>query len=423
MTDKSSILYLGTRALPLERTAEIKAGQDAGIEIIMAAPSLEPYREYNLSHFLEAPVTRHEEARKIILDYVRTSGLKVQGLVAWSEHQVELIAQLGVDMGLPALSPEAACNVRSKANTRRVLEPLDGVNPRYAIVRDESSFKVALETVGVPCLLKPAGSSGGRGIFKIRNYEQALSIFREFKEYCDPQRDEVYSYFNQEIVLEQELIGSEHSVSGMVADGKIVVFAITDKKIDPSVPIQYQNATPSALPQEIQQQIVGIAQEAVKLTGINWCGFHIDLMVTAEGPKILEIGGRLGGECINSHLIPLSRPSINPYQLLLQVVQGINPFTKDNYIDDVTNRSALRILLPPGTGRILRLDGLDQVRQHPNVKDFLQLRSLGDEVVLPSVKFYGYELGHVIAQCAIEDDMEAILEEIASLVTVEVGPS
>jgi hypothetical protein len=150
--------------------------------------------------------------------------------------------------------------------------------------------------------------------------------------------------------------------------------------------------------------------------------FHIDLMVTAEGPKILEIGGRLGGECINSHLIPLSRPSINPYQLLLQVVQGINPFTKENYISDVTNRSALRILLPPGTGRILRLDGLDQVRQHPNVKDFLQLRSLGDEVVLPSVKFYGYELGHVIAQCAIEDDMEAILEEIASLVTVEVGP-
>jgi len=423
MANKEFLLYLNTRGMPLERTAEIQAAQDAGIDFILAAPSIEPYRGYNVTHFLEAPVTEHAEARRIILDYIQSTGVSIKGIVAWSEHQVELIAQLGSDLGLPATTPEAANNVRSKANTRKVLDQLEGVNPRYALVQDEASFKAALDFVGVPCLLKPAGSSGGRGIFKIESYDQALSAFRKAKEYCDPQRDDVYSYFHHEFVLEQVLTGSEHSVSGMVADGQIVVFAITDKQIDLSIPIQYQNVTPSALPQETQNQIIKMARAAVKLTGINWCGFHIDFMMTSEGPKILEIGGRLGGECINSHLIPLSRPTINPYQLLLKVVQGINPFDKDSYLFDATNRAGMRTFLPPAPGRILRLEGFDQVQSHPSTQELIQLRNLGDEVVLPSVRFYGYELGHVIAQCSLEENIDQLLSDMASWVVTEVDTS
>lgn len=423
MATNNFLLYLNTRGVPLERDAEIQAAQDAGLDIILAAPSAEPYRKYNLKYFLEAPVTQHAEARRIILDYIQETGVNITGIVAWSEHQVELIAQLGADLGLPATTTEAANNVRSKANTRRVLEQLEGVNPRYAVVRDEASFKAALDLVGVPCLLKPAGSSGGRGIFKIYEYDKALSIFQKAKEYCNPQRDDVYSYFHHEFVLEQILTGSEHSVSGMVVDGQIVVFAITDKQIDLSIPIQYQNITPSDLPQGMQNQIIQMARAAVRLTGINWCGFHIDLMITSEGPKVLEIGGRLGGECINSHLIPLSKPMINPYQMLLKVVQGINPFNKDNYVFDATNRAGMRTFLPSGPGRILDIQGLDRVRLHPNTREFVQLRYPGDQVFLPSVQFYGYELGHVIVQCNIEESVEDLLENMASWVVAKIEPS
>ena len=419
MESNKLILYLSTRAFPLERTAEIKAAQDAGVEIVMAAPSIEPYREYNLAHFIEAPVTKHAEARRIILDHLQKTGIEVQGLVAWSEHQVELAAQLGVDLGLPSTTPDAASNVRNKSNTRRVLDRLDGVNPKYAIANDEESFKAALEIVGVPCLIKPSGSSGGRGIFKIHSYDEALLKFNQFREYCDPQRDDVYSYFNHEFIVEEKLTGSEHSVSGMVADGEIIVFALTDKKINFKVPIQYENITPSALPQETQDRIIRMVRSAVELTGINWCGFHVDLMVTPKGPKILEMGGRLGGECINSHLIPLST-SIKPYELLLQVVRGLNPFTKTDYTGDAINRAGMRAILPPKTGRILRLEGIDKVRLHPNTRELLELRQPGDELVLPSVKFGGYEIGNVIAQCNLDQNIEAILEEIASLVRVEV---
>jgi hypothetical protein len=114
---------------------------------------------------------------------------------------------------------------------------------------------------------------------------------------------------------------------------------------------------------------------------------------------------------------------INPYQMLLKVVQGINPFNKDNYVFDATNRAGMRTFLPSGSGRILDIQGLDRVQLHPNTREFVQLRHPGDQVFLPSVQFYGYELGHVIVQCNMEESVEDLLENMASWVVAEIEPS
>ncbi len=114
---------------------------------------------------------------------------------------------------------------------------------------------------------------------------------------------------------------------------------------------------------------------------------------------------------------------INPYQLLLKVVQGINPFNKDNYVFDATNRAGMRTFLPSGPGRILSMQGLDRVRLHPNKREFVQLRHPGDQIFLPSVQYYGYELGHVIVQCNMEENIEDLLENMASWVVTEIEPS
>ena len=413
------ILYLDTRSFLLERDEEIKAARNAGLNIVIAAPSSEPYKNYNIEHFIEAPLGQYNIAEEIIVNYVRSHNLRVKGVVAWGDISVELAARVGTTLGLPSTTPEAARNVRNKANTRRLLTQLGSVNPKHAIIHDYKSFRENLETIGIPCLLKPAGASFGRGIFKIDSYEQAEEIFQQFVEYCTPSRDEVYSYFSEEFLLEEYLNGTEHSVAGMVADGQIYILAITDKKINRQIPFQYQNIVPAKLAPEIQNQIVEIACSAVQLMGINWCGFHIDLMVTDNGPKILEIGGRLGGECINSHLIPLSSSQLRPYDLLLQVVQGNNPFTKNNFINDPVKQAGIRAFLPPKPGRLVRIEGLEKVKNHPSTRALLQVKKINDEVFLPIDRLNEYATGYVIAQCEAEENIEDTLEELASWVEIE----
>ena len=414
------VLYLGTRNLLLEKNEEINSAKRAGLDIVMAAPSFEPYKGYDFKHFIEAPLGKYEIAEKIIVDYLQSNNLKVEGVVAWGDKEVELAAKLGTTLGLPSSTPEAALNVRNKAETRRLLDQLDSVNPRYEIIRDYASFRQGLEIIGTPCLLKPTGSSFGRGIFKIEDYEKADSFFQQFIDYCVPVRDEIYSYFREEFILEEYLDGTEHSVAGIVADSQVTILAISDKKIDKTLPFQYENIVPSKLSSEIISKVVKISCAAVKLMGINWCGFHIDFMVTVDGIKILEIGGRLGGECINSHLIPLAYPPLQPYDMLLNVIQGNNPFTKSDYVNDTVNQAALRALLADKPGRIVRLDGFEQIKNYPLVREFIQVKDLNDEVVLPSVKIDGFVVGYFIIQCSKTNDIENLMDEIASFSTIEI---
>jgi biotin carboxylase len=415
------ILYLDTRSFPPERDAEIEAAKKAGLEIVMATDSPSQYTDYKVSHIIETPLGDYESATQTIIQYLSSNNLKVNGVVAWGDNVVELAARIGKVLNLPSSSPEASQNVRNKVNTRKILDQLDSANPKYAVIGNYEDFQKALETVGTPCLLKPAGASFGRGIFRINSYEDASSIFQQYIDYCVPSRDEIYSYFKENFLLEEYLNGTEHSVAGMVTNGEVYVLAIADKKIDKSIPFQYENIIPSRLSEGIKEQVLILAKAAVKLLGINWCGFHIDFIVDKTGiAKILEIGGRLGGEAINSHLIPLSTPDIHPYDLILKVVQGNNPFERIILKDNVSFQAGLRAFMPTSSGKILSLEGFDKVKHHPNTRVCVQLKQVNDTVFLPSEKIGHFAVGYVIASCGEKENIEEILDDIASLVKVEI---
>lgn len=419
--DSVCVLYLDTRSFSLERDAEIEAAKRSELEIVIATPSATQYKDYGIAHIIETPFGNYGVAMQNIIRYLTLNDLKIQGVVAWGDNAVELAAHIGHELNLFSSSLEASQNVRNKVNTRKLLNQLDSVNPKYRVVSSHQGFQEALKNIGVPCLLKPAGASFGRGIFKIDSHEDANSIFQSFVEYCVPSRDEIYSYFSEQFLLEEYLDGTEHSIAGMVVDGEAYFLAVADKKIDKSVPFQYQNIVPSKLSEATKNEAVKLAEAAVKLTGINWCGFHIDFIVTNTGLiKILEIGGRLGGETINSHLIPLSNPAVQPYDLILEVIQGTNPFKKRSFINDICHQAGLRAFIPSSTGKIVQLEGFDKVRNHPNTRNFVQLKQVGDSVYLPLEKLGQFAIGYVVASCGKSEDIEEVLHDIASLVRIEV---
>src|SRR5438128_1122674 len=213
-----SVLYLNTRGLKLERDAEIFTALEMGLQVIIAAPDRKPFEAYPIEHIIEVPSGNCNAAQKIILQYLEDHQLPVHGIVCWTDKEVELTARIGSVLGLPSSPPAAVENVRNKARLRRLLDELPALNPAYRSFTDEQSFKAALTTVGVPAIIKPAGASGGRGILRIRDAESALQHYHAFRQYCQPERDEIFAYFAGESLLEEELPGSEHSIAGTVID-------------------------------------------------------------------------------------------------------------------------------------------------------------------------------------------------------------
>lgn len=417
------LLYLDSRELPCERQAELRAALDLGYQLVMATPSPQAYRSHGLEHIIEVEVGQYDQAENVILAYLQANSLEVSGIVAWKDREVELVSRLGQRLGLPCTSLAASANVRNKVLTRQLLDQLPGANPRYGVVRNEDEFLTALARVGVPAILKPAGNSGSRGIKRVTALEGALEVYREFRAYNASQSGEMFHYYEDAALLEQELSGSEHSVAGMVSNGEVITLGIADKLFERSLPLQYQNVMPSQLPSHVCAEVVALVRRAVALTGIDHCGFHVDFMVTADGIKVLEIGGRLGGEMINSHLIPLAQPGLLPYQALLEVIQGRNPFSRNDYTTSFRSVAGSRVVMAPGLGVIDRVAGVETVRRDPRCRELLQLYGPGDSMVLPEVKFKAYELGYIVAQCEAAGDINAILDELAARITISLKKS
>lgn len=63
---------------------------------------------------------------------------------------------------------------------------------------------------------------------------------------------------------------------------------------------------PSAFSEEIKTAIETVAVQAIRAVGIGNGPVHVEMKVTQDGPKMIELGARMGGDFITTHLVPLS---------------------------------------------------------------------------------------------------------------------
>lgn len=414
------ILYLDTRSFPLEKYTEINAATINGHNLIVATSNKNSFKGYAIDHIIEVPIADYKEAEKGIIDYISSNQLSVIGVVAWKDREVELASIISEKLGLRCTPSNLVKNVRNKAKTRHILDDISNINPKYAIIYNEDDFKRELKKIGIPAILKPCGNSGGSGIFRVSSEKNSVQEFNNFVNYNKAQSGDMYRYYTDGYLIEEVVEGTEHSVSGIIVDNKIITFTIVDKKIDCSIPFQYQNVIPSAISIESQKQIIELTKKVIYALGINWCGFHLDFILSKDGPKILEVGGRLGGECINSHLIPLSYPNTKPYSILLNSLMDSSTIKNVDYTFKAKRKSGHRIVLPHKFGKIKSIRGLDKVWKNTHVREFVLMHSVGNELVHPMIKPKSFEIAYIIADCALDEDINKVLDEISGYIKVEI---
>ena len=81
---------------------------------------------------------------------------------------------------------------------------------------------------------------------------------------------------------------------------------------------------PSRLDKKTTDEISRIAREANRAVGISNGPSHTEIIVTKDGPKIVELGARLGGDCITTHLVPLST-GMNMVESCIKIAMGEKP--------------------------------------------------------------------------------------------------
>src|SRR5699024_7648535 len=170
-------------------------------------------------------------------------------------------------------------------------------HPWFYLVSEVETLKEIQSEIEYPCICKPIDSSGSRGVILVESQNQ----LEKSVEYS-------LTYSNEKAVLIQEfMVGTEVSVEGIVNNGKVNILSITDK-ITTGAPhfVELGHSQPSHLDKTVQQQIKNVTKKAIKSLQINTGPIHVEIMMTKKGPKIIEVGARMAGDFISTHLVHYS---------------------------------------------------------------------------------------------------------------------
>jgi biotin carboxylase len=194
--------------------------------------------------------------------------------------------------------------------------------------------------------------------------------------------------------------GPEVSVEVIALDGEPNILQVTDK-LTTGAPhfVEMGHSQPSRLEKSDLEKIRDLSKRAVKAVGIKNGPAHVEIILTENGPKMVELGARMGGDCITTHLVPLST-GIDMIEATIRIACGEKP--------DITPKfekgSAIRFLEAPH-GTITAIEGIDEAEKIDGVREISFTKGIGDTV--GDIGSSTDRVGFVIAQA---DDVISAVE-------------
>lgn len=309
-----------------------------------------------------------------------------------SDMPMQTVALVAEELGLVGVSKETALKATNKAFMRDALQGCNVPIPLYHRVSDYKEFLEAVNDImsrGYKCIVKPADNSGSRGVdlLKNNNAESLKNAFEYSKSFSR----------TGELVVEEYMEGSEVSVETLSIDGECHVIQITDK-ITTGAPyfVEMGHSQPSKLSDEIKEKIAEVAKSANKAIGISNGPSHTEIKVTKDGPKIVELGARLGGDNITTHLVPLST-GVNMVECCIKIALGERADILTKY-----NKAAAIRYFKTDCGIVKDITGIYDAEHIPCVKQVSIVHGIGQE--LKEIKSSTDRAGFVIAQADSVDE-------------------
>lgn len=327
---------------------------------------------------------------------------KVEGVMTLAtDMPMRTVAAIAKECGLVGVSEETAIKATDKSVMREALKAAGVPVPKFFRVTNIEEFTSAVESIEEPFMVKPADSSGSRGILKVDDRESLDSAYEYSKQFSH----------NGIVVVEECMIGPEVSVETLAIDGEVHVIQITDK-ITTGSPhfVEMGHTQPTRL--DCAEEIKMVAIAANKAVGIENGPSHTEIIVTKDGPKIVEIGARLGGDCITTHLVPLST-GVNMVEACIKIALGEKP----DISPSLCCGSAIRYFNQYG-GVVKRINGIEEAKQMPGVKQVSIVHGVGN--VITDVVDSGSRMGFVITQGDNADDAAEKCSKALGKITVEV---
>lgn len=357
------------------------------------------------SHDVAATIVTYNpllETGITIRDALRAMGFELRGdgaqefLVANDKRLArEQMAKSFPEIAVPyAAFPNAATDIEGTLiEVRAAFEQLVGGDPTKRVVIKPF---IGADKVGVRTNIKTA--------------DEAVAVAREIdlqmraaiQDTDFGQSVSVGSYPG--LLMELQLEGPEVDVEVVMGPDSALAFVIGNPRPQSEFPMERGFSLPSPLPDYAQQALVEGALKAMKATGLRTGNYHVEMMWTPDGARVIEINTRMGGGPI--FLLTQQAFGLNLMEQGIRGLLGLELVLPEGGARGVV---VSRYILPQYTGNVAAIHGVDVASAQPGVTQVAIKHVPGDSVVTPK-DGHSDKLGFAVAQADTYDAArEAVL--------------
>jgi biotin carboxylase len=286
------------------------------------------------------------------------------GIVTYLDANMTTFAQVAIRLHLPFHSVETAAALTDKYQQREVLGGAGLPMPACRIVGPEQSERdlAAIESdVGWPAVLKPRSAQGSRYTFEVDDAAQLGRLLVSL----GPSRPDMVleGYLADDPARADGPYAAYVSVESLASGGVISHLALTGRFPMAENFRETGFFIPAALDDADQKAALELATSAIEALGVDTGCLHTEIKFTPDGPRIIEVNGRVGGGVPEM----LGRAADIPLlELTLRVALG-EAIRIDGPV--ATERIGYRFFLQPPavSATVAAITGLDAVSDHPGV--------------------------------------------------------
>ena len=411
------LLFSATTGYQLRSYDEAAARR--GVELVLATDRChqldDPWRDRAIA------VRFHDVPASIEAIELAAKDRPFSAVMSVGDSPAILIASAADRLGLPGNPPDAgAASVDKREARRRFASAGLRVPWTVSVPADVDASAAALDPrLTFPCVLKPLGLSGSRGVIRADDPESlaaALTRIRALLARPDV-RARAERGVSDDVLVEGFIHGHEYAVEGVLSGGSLHVFTIFDKPDPLDGPFFEETiyVTPPAMNDDLRAAIETEVERGARALGLRYGPVHAELRAGRDGVFVLEIAARpIGGLCSKALRFEggLSLEDV----LLAHALGGdASAYRRER------DASAVMMIPIPRRGLLKHVDGEAQARAREYVID-VRITAKPDQLIEPLPEAGSY-LGFIFASAPTPAQAEAAVREAHEQLTFKIDPA
>jgi biotin carboxylase len=340
------------------------------------------------------------------------------------DAHMEHVAAIAAELRLPFNGLETARALEDKYHQREAMRAAGMPTPPVLALpagAGGEELGALLEQASYPAVLKPRIASGSWHTFRVQDARQLQQLLEQLAH--EPAEDRILEGLIPDgPPLPGGFAADYVSVETLACDGRLTHLALTGRLplVEPLRETGF--FIPSTLDSDSQEAALAVAGEALRALDLRWGCAHTELKMTAEGPRVIEINGRVGGGV--PEMLRLAT-GVDVIRQTMRVALGLQPEVADM---PATSGVAYRFFYqPPATARrLLALDGLSAVAGLPGVESVTVHHNPGTELdAAHGTRTYLFAVvGHSADHAGVAAAHERIDEQVTAVYehAVPAGP-